>query len=94
MRESFRRLLVAWFALVVLTAIVGLLSNFAPRLQQVAIVGVALATLFKTRIVLAQYLGLRVAPAALSALTTAIALILVLVASAIALAPLVMRVYS
>lgn len=94
MRDSVRRLLFAWIALVALTAIVGLLSNFAPRLQQFAIIGVALATLFKSRVVLAQYLDLRVAPGALSALSGAIALILVLVASAVAIAPLVTRAIS
>lgn len=93
-RNALRRLTACWIGLVALTAAVGFLSDFAPRLQQFAVAGIALATLLKTRLVLAHYLGLRAAPGALSGFVSAIAVILVLVAVAIGVTPLLANAFS
>jgi hypothetical protein len=77
-----RRLVRVWLALMALTAAMGLASETGAgaRLAPLAIVLVVTIAFVKARLVLAHYLDLRTAPAALSGFAGATALVLVLVA--------------
>ena len=87
MSGSTRRLAKVWCGLMALTALGGLASELAPYLRHATASAIALFALYKCRLVLAHYLGLRTAPDALAALTVSIALILAVVVLAIAATP-------
>jgi hypothetical protein len=79
-----RRLIIAWATLMGLTLAIGLAGDVtrASRLGWVGLVAIALVTVAKTRLVLADYLGLRRNPGALVGMTAAIALTLAVVVGA------------
>jgi hypothetical protein len=81
------QLVKAWLKLVALTAILALAADVThtSRLGPALIVTIALAMVWKARLVLGTYLGLRTAPPALAAFTAGVVFIVVLVAASFAL---------
>lgn len=81
MRSSTRRLLTTWLALMVLMGMAGFIADVSQHgtLSPAALIALAAVTAVKARLVLAQYLQLRSAPAFLNGLTVAAVAVLAIV---------------
>jgi hypothetical protein len=73
-----------------LTAMLALVADVShtSRIGAAGMAGIGLVTLLKARMILADYLGLRAVPGALTGFVSAVALTLVIVVAAFVLVPI------
>lgn len=81
MENRHRHLLTVWLALMSLTLAIAVAADVthASRLGPIWLVAIAVVTVIKTRLVLADYLGLRANRSALLGMTAAIAFTMTIV---------------